>query len=460
MTVAGSDDKPDKTSDDAAKADTKLSIPEQSGLKNPSGKSDTSDATDSADQTAKPEPVSAADAPSGHAAAPDATLEPAEPLKAGATDRGPDTLEDDASDGSSDASADNVPDLTSEPEPEATLTAPAAPGSAPQKSTVVPMLFGGLLAGLIGFIAAWYIWGRDGSAAELKARVDAQAEALEGVQSAVESKASAEAVTALDGRIATLESAPAADTSETETTIANQAEALAAISARIEALEKAPVEGSSDEASQAALAAYGREVEALRKEVSEQMSQMNAALEAAKETEAQAAARQEEAAAAAARAAEQRAMLDVQQALETGVPYSEALGRISSAEIPEGLAAPASEGVPTLDSLKSAFPAAAREALKVSRAETAGEDGGGFGSWLTRQVGARSLEPKEGGDPDAVLSRAEAALNTGALATALEEIAALPPSGQDAMADWAAQARIRNDAVTGAESLSATLTSN
>ncbi len=453
--MAGSDDKPDKTTDDAAKADTKLSIPEQSGLKNPSAKGDTSDATDSADQTAKPEPVSAADAPSGDAAAPDATLEPAEPLKAGATDRGPDTLEDDASDGSSDASADDVPDLTSEPEPKATVTVPAT-----QKSTVVPMLFGGLLAGLIGFIAAWYIWGRDGSAAELTARVDAQAEVLEGVQAAVESKASAEAVTLLDGRIATLESAPAADTSETETTIANQAEALAAISARIEALEKAPVEGSSDEASQAALAAYGREVEALRKEVSEQMSQMNAALEAAKETEAQAAARQEEAAAAAARAAEQRALLDVQQALETGVPYSEALGRISSAEIPEGLASPATEGVPTLDSLKSGFPAAAREALKVSRAETAGEDGGGFGSWLTRQVGARSLEPKEGGDPDAVLSRAEAALNTGALATALEEIAALPPSGQDAMADWAAQARIRNDAVTGAESLSATLTSN
>ncbi|QDC08040.1 hypothetical protein FHY55_01725 [Oceanicola sp. D3] len=477
--VAGSDDKPEDEGSEAEVngADTQDDGPDQKKDHEPDTAADAEELADSSqddttDETADEDgepgdaeadenaltPVEPEDSPSGDAADPDATLEIAEPLKFGPTEKGADSLEAEA-----EAEAtDEVPDLSEPPEPEATPTHAAAPPPAAQKASVMPLLFGGIIAGLIGFAAAWALWGRDNASADLTARLTQQEESAAGTTAALNEKASSEDLAALEARVAELEAAPAvtADTSEIDAAIAEQADALAALSARMEALEKAPVEGSADPASQAALAAYGREVEALRKEVAEQMSEMNAALEAAKETEAQAAARQEEAAAAAARAEEQRALLEVQQALDTGAPYAEALARITSAEIPEGLAAHAEEGVMTLDALKASFPAAARGALRVSREETASEDGGGFGSWLTRQVGARSLEPKEGDDPDAVLSRAEAALNGGDLSTALEELAALPEGGQQAMDQWIAQASRRNDAVTGAQSLSATLTSN
>lgn len=492
--MAGSDEKPDDNSSEADDNMAASTAEDTAGEEAPAGKvaskdtesdpseegaADTGDAADTDDKEAdapedgeadgtdgdRPEleELAAEDSPSGEVADPEAGLKPSEPMKLGPLERGADTLEADQAPGDeTEPETEEIPDLSAQPELEAESPQPLAPAHAAQKASAMPMIFGGIIAGLIGFAAAWAIWGRDGSAAELGARLTQQEDAAAGTSAALEGKASAEDLAALDTRVAALESAPAAtvDTSALEASVAAQEETVAALAARIDTLEKAPVEGSTDEASQAALAAYGREVEALRAEVAEQMSQMNAALDAAKETEAQAAARQEEAAAAAARAAEQSALLDVQQALDAGTPYSEALGRISSAEIPEGLAAHAEEGVMTLDALKESFPAAARNALKVSREETAGEEGGGFGSWITRQVGARSLEPKEGDDPDAVLSRAEAALNAGDLATTLDELSALPPGGQAAMDQWIAQASRRNDAVTGADALAATLTSN
>ena len=62
---------------------------------------------------------------------------------------------------------------------------------------------------------------------------------------------------------------------------------------------------------------------------------------------------------------------------------------------------------------------------------------------MRSQTGARSLTPREGTGPDAVLSRAEAAVNTGDIATALAELAALPPEAVTAAASWRAQAELR-----------------
>ena len=60
-------------------------------------------------------------------------------------------------------------------------------------------------------------------------------------------------------------------------------------------------------------------------------------------------------------------------------------------------------------------------------AETA-EDGvmGGLGAFLQNQLGGRSVVPREGDDPDAVLSRVGAAVEAGDLSTALTEIESLP----------------------------------
>ena len=67
------------------------------------------------------------------------------------------------------------------------------------------------------------------------------------------------------------------------------------------------------------------------------------------------------------------------------------------------------------------------------------------------------MEPREGNDPDAVLSRAEAALREGRLTDALAELEALPEEGRAELSDWAGQAANRLAAVNAAQSLSETL---
>ncbi len=78
-------------------------------------------------------------------------------------------------------------------------------------------------------------------------------------------------------------------------------------------------------------------------------------------------------------------------------------------------------------------------------------------TFLRTQSGVRSLEPREGTDPDAVLSRAEAALHNADIAAALTELQGLPPEGQGAMADWVARANQRMAAAEAAAALAATL---
>ena len=78
-------------------------------------------------------------------------------------------------------------------------------------------------------------------------------------------------------------------------------------------------------------------------------------------------------------------------------------------------------------------------------------------AFLRSQAGMRSLAPREGDDPDAILSRAEAAVRAGELQTAIDEIGKLPETGQTAMADWVADAKARLDVTQAAASLSETL---
>jgi len=79
---------------------------------------------------------------------------------------------------------------------------------------------------------------------------------------------------------------------------------------------------------------------------------------------------------------------------------------------------------------------------------------------LQRQLGARSVEPREGNDPDAILSRAEAALINGHLPQALAEIAALPDEAQAEMGNWVTLATIRAAALSAAAALAQSLNTN
>jgi hypothetical protein len=179
---------------------------------------------------------------------------------------------------------------------------------------------------------------------------------------------------------------------------------------------------------------------------------------AAIEAEAQAAAETAQAEAQAALAA--AAVAEVRIAMETGEPFAAALTNLEATgvAIPDALAAVAEAGLPTQSALTDEFPALARAALAAARSEGLDEQsGGGMTSFLRNQFNVRSVEPREGGDPDAILSRAEAALRGGDLDTTLSEVGALPDPVKATFADWLASAEARIAALAAVATLDPTV---
>lgn len=314
---------------------------------------------------------------------------------------------------------------------------------------------------------------RASAVASLQAALDTAAATLGDMQQTVATGADLDAVKqALEGSV-----------SEAGDQIAAMSALADALGQRVNDLEKRPIAEARDPAAVSAVQAYGREVdgfrgqmEALRADVQAQMAQAQALVEdaasaarerieaaeadAARQT-AEAEARHAAAAAEALRAARVKALVDIQAALDAGEPYAGILEQLDGLEIPASLAAPAEDGVDSLSDLNAAYTRAAREALAAARKEAAGDDTGAkVTSFLQSQLGLRSLAPAEGEDPDAVLSRAEAAARQGDLEAAVSELSALPDSGQQAMADWMARATARAEALAAADELAASLAAN
>ncbi|MDO5632461.1 MAG: hypothetical protein Q4G22_11570 [Paracoccus sp. (in: a-proteobacteria)] len=137
------------------------------------------------------------------------------------------------------------------------------------------------------------------------------------------------------------------------------------------------------------------------------------------------------------------AIAALQAALDQGVSTDAAAEQLRSAGVEPPTAVTA--GAPTLAGLQSDYPAAARAALRAALREDA-SDGGALsavGNFLRVQTGARSVTPREGGDPDAILSRAGAAVSAGDIAAALSEIGMLPEAARNVplMAEWLAGAQ-------------------
>lgn len=274
-----------------------------------------------------------------------------------------------------------------------------------------------------------------------------QQTALAALQSRVEALSAAPAPdAALADRVAKLEAAAPPD-------VAALTERLDQLSARLDSLPTAPATGGGVNAAE--LQALRDQIAALQSGtvVSEQASAL--AAEAEKRlAEARDAAAALTAATQAATAAtlRQAALGRLSAAVETGAPYASALAELG--EVPPALADHAATGVPSLSRLQDSFPAAARRALEAALTSDMGA------SWTDRvtnflrsQTGARSLSPREGNDPDAILSRAEAALTGGDLTAALAEIATLPDAAKAAMADWTAEAETRQQAVQALSAL-------
>lgn len=161
----------------------------------------------------------------------------------------------------------------------------------------------------------------------------------------------------------------------------------------------------------------------------------------------------------AIRAAARRdaAIASLKKALDEGGPYASALKDLPADGIPAVLADHAETGLPTQADLANSFPDQARIALKESIHADAGQVGERVLSFLRIQTGARSLVPREGNDPDAVLSRVQSQIDKGDLPAALSEISDLPPEGQAALANWIDSAKTRLAAEHALATLIATI---
>ncbi len=378
-----------------------------------------------------------------------------------------------------DATEDRAPDH-SLPQP----VAPISPSPPPRRGGFVSLMLGGVLAAALGAGAlyvsnsqGWIDLGRDTS---LQATVELQGTEIDSLQAAVQA-AQAE-VAALRG-VDTGIGAANARIDEISDVVDGVSAATVTLGKRLEETNERLDTVATEPIPEARLpeavsAAYETKFTALQTALEERNKVLQAerdarlaAIEtrlderlATVEVAQTAAVEAEQAALDAATATRQRAALaDIDVALDTGTGFAPALETLAatSVEVPEVLTRVADGSAPTLTALQAGFPDAARAAL-VASTRAGAQDGSvdGLTAFFRTQLGARSLEPREGDDPDAVLSRAEAAVRNGDLDAALTEIAALPADGQAALADWRAQAETRLDAKAALAALSDQLNSN
>ncbi|MGV6838753.1 MAG: COG4223 family protein [Planktomarina sp.] len=326
---------------------------------------------------------------------------------------------------------------------------------------MMPLVLGGVVAGGIGF----------GIASMMPApSIDpAPMIALQEGQSQFEAD-----LTQLRTDVTGLQNAPApkdfgADISELssglvdiQSSIRKTTEALDEISARLDAIENRPL---SDQVAPGALAAFETEMQKLRDQIAAQMAEVETITNAAKEeviaAKNQATTLEQEASAKAQAGAAKSALNAISAAIANGGGYAamlEEFAQNSDQAVPGVLADNAETGFATLAVLQADFPVFARQALAAARGTGDAPEGeSGIASFFKSQLNVRSLTPKEGNDPDAVLSRAEDQLSQGNVALALDELNTLPAPALDVLAPWVAVARDRVDAQTNVADLLANL---
>lgn len=128
----------------------------------------------------------------------------------------------------------------------------------------------------------------------------------------------------------------------------------------------------------------------------------------------------------------------IKEALNFGGPYKLALEEISKKEIqiPKVLL-DNSEGVVTMNYLKTNFPTVAHASLKASLKQS---DESGLGGkllgFLKSQVTVRSLDAQEGNSINAILSRMQVALNNDDLSEVIRQSSDLNGAAKSEIKDW------------------------
>lgn len=335
-----------------------------------------------------------------------------------------------------------------------------------------PLILGGLIAGGLGFASAGYVipryfpqTGAVDVSAEIGAELASQTEKIAAIQSEIDGMKGAAPVAAVIPDEVTAGIAQLGDRVQAlEQATAGIGDRIGALESRVGTIESRPVTG--DAASAGALDAIRREMEGYRAEIGDQMKaveaakgDIGAAAEAAAAKVASVSAEAErlrgESEAAAKAAVLTGSVSRILAALDSGAAIDGPVADLAAAgvEVPAALTEQA-QGVPTLESLRESFPEAARNALAVTvRDASGGDTWGRITAFFRSQSGARSLSPRAGDDPDAILSRAEANLQAGDLGQTLAELGSLPDAGKAVMAEWMARAERRQQAVEAAQAL-------
>jgi hypothetical protein len=339
--------------------------------------------------------------------------------------------------------ADAEKDANVDPVAEAIVDVGDAPitsvSNEPEKSNILPLIFGGVLAVIIGFAVARSdvidnflppSWRLDAGEVSLQNQITSS-------QSEIET---------LNEKVAEISSELANASTPTQDVVDALTSQIDTLVDRLEAIEERPITTGNSGAD------LSGDFATLRGVAEKQQAEIDALLADArleKQT------LQDAASNTLARAAATR----IAAAIESGAPFAAALGDLEAtgmSEIPEVLRTVAADGVITLASLQDAAPDASRAALAASPTDA----NAGFSGFLKRQLGARSVAPREGNDPDAILSRVEGAVHQGHLTDALAEAEALPQEAKSAMSDWLDSVATRLAVTSASEALMQRLAAN
>jgi hypothetical protein len=331
----------------------------------------------------------------------------------------------------------------------------------PEKVKILlPFLVGGLLAGGIGFGVALlpgYLNPSDSMAPvlatqiQLSEQIEAQSVRIKALQVEPNPVDFSGEVAALTGEVTAIR----ADLTALKIAQNDQMQILFQ---QIDILEKRPL---AEGVSPLAIATYERELAQLRADIGQAANEAASKIEA---TKAAAEALESNAVKLSREGTVTSALNAIRVAVETGASYDAALAdldAVTDLEIPTSLSEHASKGVTSLSILQNQFPAVARVALKLVRQEQGPAEGeNDVVAFFKAQLGVRSLKAKEGTSADAVLSRAQVAVDVSNLGVALSEIAALSDAGQGSLREWSQAVAQRLEVLAALQELSSTLTSN
>ena len=357
-----------------------------------------------------------------------------------------------ASAGSSRSAAAHATAKTTPASPPHTTTSAPAP-RAPEKrpSVFFPMLLGGIIAGGIGFAA---------SELDLLEEFGLRSKVVANDNATAVDNAVTKQIADQDARITALEqaepAAPATDSAAIDGAAVEELKStLAALNARVDEIANRP-EAPAPAPPKVDTSGFEAELETLKSSVEAQRDEIQKLIDNATTIE-------EATSRAAKTASQQSAVARIVSALSTGQPFEAAIADLESAgtqDVPPALVDTAASGVVTIASLQDRFTDNARAALAAARAAAPASESGGISGFFKQQLGARSVAPREGNDPDAVLSRAEAAIKDGRLGDALSELQALPDAAKEPLSEWLKDAQARQDAQDAVQSLTQRLTAN